>query len=115
MPLFGRAPAFPRAREVRDILRASPLPPDLSNWDLEADRLRAAVEAENDPARRTHLLDALRQRLAVLQRTGGRPPRGANEELAMGADGEPMIVWRQEVYDADGRAWPVRRRGYPRR
>jgi hypothetical protein len=33
----------------------------------------------------------------------------------MGADGEPMIVWRQEVYDADGRAWPVRRRGYPRR
>jgi hypothetical protein len=107
MALFGRAPAFPRAREVRDVLRASPLPPELSNWDLEADRLRAAVDAEDDPARR--------RRLEPPPRAGGRPPRGANEELAMGADGEPVIVWRQEAYGADGGARPVRRRGYPRR
>jgi hypothetical protein len=115
MTLFGHAPAFPRAREVRDVLRASPLPPERSNWDLDADRLRAAVDAENDPARRARLLEALRQRLHALMRADGRPPRGANEELAMGTDGEPVIVWRQETYGADGRSRPVRRPGYPRR
>jgi hypothetical protein len=115
MALFGRAPAFPRAREIRDVLRASPLPPELSNWDLEADRLRAAVDAEDDPARRARLIEALRQRLHALMRTEGRPPRGANEELATGTDGKPVIVWRQETYGADGSSLPVHRPGYPRR
>jgi hypothetical protein len=115
MKLFGRVPAFPRAREIRDVLRASPLPPERSNWDLDADRLRAAADAEDDPTRRARLLEALRRRLHVLMRADGRPPRGAHEELATGPDGEPMIVWRQETYGADGRILPVRRPGYPRR
>lgn len=114
MALFGRPPAFPRAQAIRDVLRASPLPPDRSNWDLEADRLRAEADAETDPKRRSRLLEALRRRLQALMRADGRPPRGANEDLVIGPDGTPRIVWRQEAFGVDGRSRPVVRPGYPK-
>lgn len=114
MALFDRPLAFRPAQTIRDVLRASPLPPDRSNWDLEADRLRAEIDAETDPERRGRLLEALRRRLRALMRANGRPPRGANEELEIGPDGTPRIVWRQETLDASGYSRPVLRAGYPK-
>jgi len=113
MALFGRPPAFPRAKVVRDVLRASPLSPDRSNWDLEADCLRAACDIEGNPDRRARLLEALRRRLHALMRAEGRPPRGANEELETSPDGGVRIVWRQETVGPDGRGRAVQRPGYP--
>jgi len=113
MALFGRPPAFPRAAAIRDVLRVSPLPPDRSNWDLEADRLRAACDAEANPDQRARLLEALRRRLHALMCAEGRPPRGANEELETGPDGGVRIVWRQETFGSCGRGRAVQRPGYP--
>lgn len=115
MILFRRPPPFPRAHAIRDLLRASPLPPERSNWDLEADRLRAAIDIETDPTRRAILLEALRRRLHALMRSDGRPPRGAHEELEISPDGTPRIVWRQDLLDPQGRTViPVMRSGYPK-
>jgi len=74
MVFFRRSPfSFPRADAIRDAPHARPLSSDRSDRELEADRLRAACDAETDLDRRARLLEALRRRLHALLRAEGPP------------------------------------------